>query len=95
MALRLDHIEAALRLLRKSGASRVVLFGSAVDDPASARDLDLACEGIPFWTLLSLRGILNERLDIPVDLVPLKRDSPFGRHIERWGKVLYERGEAA
>ena len=40
-----EHIETAKAVARRYGATRMVVFGSAVDDPEHARDLDLAIEG--------------------------------------------------
>jgi predicted nucleotidyltransferase len=39
-----EHIETAKAIARDYGATRMVVFGSAVDDPENARDLDLAIE---------------------------------------------------
>jgi predicted nucleotidyltransferase len=41
-----EHIETAKAIARDYGATRMVVFGSAVDDPENARDLDLAIEGV-------------------------------------------------
>ena len=84
------HLQQAVELARAYGANRVVLFGSAVDDPAHARDLDLAVAGVPGWEFFGLAARLERTLGINVDLVALDPPSPFSRHIDRWGKVLYE-----
>jgi predicted nucleotidyltransferase len=41
-----EHIETAKTLARDYGTTRRVVFGSAVDNPENARDLDLAIEGV-------------------------------------------------
>ena len=89
MAVEQWQIDRAVERLREAGATRVVLFGSAVDSPEKARDLDLACAGIPLWPLLGLAEDLRRELGVPLDLVPLDPENPFSRHVERWGQLLY------
>ena len=86
----MDHIHTAVRIARDFGATRVVLFGSALDRPAQARDLDLAVEGVPGWTFYALGARLDRTLGVPVDLVALDDPTPFSRHIEGAGRVLYD-----
>ena len=85
-----DQIDQAVRIAREHGATRVVLFGSALDRPAQARDLDLAVEGVGGWDFFGLGAQLDRALGLPVDLVPLDPPTPFSRHVERWGKTLFE-----
>jgi predicted nucleotidyltransferase len=75
-------------LAREYGATRLVLFGSAADDPESARDLDLACDGVPGWKLYELAARLENELKISLDLIPLQPATRFTRHIERCGRNL-------
>ena len=82
---KLDH---AIALARAFGATRLILFGSALQNPAAARDLDLACDGVAGWKLFELGARLEEELQTPLDLVPLSPPSRFTRHIEARGKVL-------
>ena len=88
MAVTEEHIQKALNLAKAYGASRVILFGSAAGDPAQARDLDLACDGVEGWKLFELGARLEEELRLPVDVVPLDPPTPFSRHVEREGRVL-------
>lgn len=76
--------------MRRVAPSRHLLFGSAADDPAAARDLDLdlACDGVTGWKLYELGGRLEEELHAVVDVVPLTPPTPFTRLIDRRGKVL-------
>jgi predicted nucleotidyltransferase len=73
---------------REFGATRLLLFGSALEHPAKARDLDLACAGVPGWKLFELAAALEEALRVPLDLVPLDPPTPFTRLIERSSRVL-------
>ena len=57
-----EHIETAKAIARRYGATRMVVFGSAVDDPEHARDLDLAIEGVEGWTIWELAGDWKKRI---------------------------------
>ncbi len=83
------HLERAVQIARGFGATRVVLFGSAVESPETARDLDIACEGVHGWDLFRLAARLERELGIPVDAVSLTPPSRFTRHVEQWGRELY------
>lgn len=83
------HIERAVELSRQYGAVRVILFGSALEVPEQARDLDLACD-IPGVDIFAYAGRLEEEPNLPVDVIPLTPRNPFIEVIERRGKVLYE-----
>jgi predicted nucleotidyltransferase len=88
------HLQQAVEIARRHGATRLLVFGSAVEDPARARDLDLAVAGVEGWALYGLAARMERALGISVDLVALEPPSPFTRHVERWGQVLYERQPA-
>lgn len=91
MAVTQRHIDTAKEMARRYGANRVVLFGRAQTDPDSARDLDLAIGGVPGWTIWKLAAEMEEALDVPLDVIPLEPSTPFTRHIEERGEVLFER----
>ena len=88
MAVRQEHIERAIALAKAFGATRLILFGSALSRPEEARDLDLACDGIPGWRLFEFGAKLEEELNLPLDLVPLSPPTTFTSLIELRGKVL-------
>jgi predicted nucleotidyltransferase len=83
-----SHIERATMLARQFGATRLVLFGSARENPAQARDLDLACDGVPGWKLFELAARIEEEIHVPLDLVPLQPVTRFTRYILAHGKAL-------
>lgn len=91
MAVTRRHLQEAVEIARNYGATRLLLFGSALTNPESARDLDLAVDGVPGWDLFRMAADMEERLRIPLDVVPLDVDDPFIRFIEKSGRVLYER----
>jgi len=91
MPIEQEQIERAIAAAKEFGASRLILFGSAVESPERARDLDLVCEGIEGWDIFRLGARLEEELRIPVDLVPFDPDDPFCRYVASRGRVIYER----
>lgn len=80
-----------MEILRRYGATRIVLFGGALDSSQPLRDVDLAVDGIEGWALFRAAAEVEHELNIPVDLVPLSPPTRFTRHIERKGRVLYGR----
>jgi len=90
MPVTVDHLDRAVAIARRYGASRVVLFGSALSDPAQARDLDIAIGGVPGWDFYKLAADLESELRVPVDVVPLEPETRFVRRVRERGRVLYE-----
>lgn len=88
MSIRPEQLERAVELARHYGATRLILFGSALTQPERARDLDLACDGVPGWNLFALGAALEEELKLSLDLVPLSPPTAFTRLIEREGRTL-------
>ena len=88
MAVNDEQFRRIMELARSYGATRLILFGSAVDNPDTARDIDLACDGVEGWKLFEFAARLEEELHTPLDVVPLTPPSRFTRNIEKKGKVL-------
>ena len=88
MAILQEQIDRAVALAQEYGATRVIRFGSATTTPDQARDLDLACDGVPGWKLYELGARIEEELLVLLDLVPLKPETRFTRMIEEQGQVL-------
>ena len=88
MAIQPEQIETAVKLAKKYGVTRLILFGSAAREPAKARDLDLACDGLSGWSLYEFGAQLEEMLQIPLDLVPLSPPNRFTKLIESHGEIL-------
>ena len=88
MALRQEQIDRAVVLARAYGATRLILFGSAMQGLAHAHDLDLACDGVDGWKLYELGAQLEEELRVPVDLIPLTPATKLTKLIEQQGRVL-------
>ena len=78
-----------LRLARKYGARRIVLFGSACDPTMKNRDIDLAVEGVPDELFFKFYGELMFSLSQPVDLVDLTRKTRFSEILVSEGLQIY------
>ena len=88
MAINPADIKKIVTLAKSYGATRIILFGSAVENPDQARDLDLAFDGVPGWKLFELGARLEEELKVPLDIVPLNPPTRFTRLIETKGQKL-------
>jgi predicted nucleotidyltransferase len=67
------------------------LFGSVLEDESSARDIDLAVEGIEHNKFYDFYGGLFFGLSKPVDLVDMAEDLPIAALIRNKGLLIYER----
>lgn len=88
MAVNQGQIERIIALSKAYGATRLILFGSAVETPVEAKDLDIACDGITGWKLYELAARLEDELGTSLDIVPLNPPTRFTRYIESKGRVL-------
>ena len=81
-------IDKIIQLAKVYGATRLILFGSAMETPQTARDIDLACDGIPGWKLYELAAKIEDELDVSLDIVSLTPSTRFTKNIEKRGKIL-------
>lgn len=89
MAVNLEKIPQAVQTLVKMGAHKVILFGSAADNPESANDIDLAVAGIPLDRILDADVEIGDILQQPYDLISREENSDFFEIIARYGRILY------
>lgn len=87
-----QQLDEVVRVLREMGARRVLLFGSAATQPESARDVDVAVEGVPLPRLLEADARVHDILRVPTDLVSREESPGFFDLVSRSAKVLYEQG---
>ena len=92
MSAPVERLAAVVEVLRRFGARRVLLFGSAAENPDQARDVDLAVEGIPLRSLIAADLAAFRILNYPLDLVSREENPAFFDVIQRRSKVLYEQG---
>ena len=76
------------KLARRYRAGRILLFGSSLSKQ-SARDIDLAVEGLPAEKFFRFYGDLLFNLPKPVDLIDLSYDSKFTRLVRQEGLTIY------
>ena len=88
MAFDPSKIDKIVQLAKTYGATRLILFGSAIDTPQTARDIDIACDGVSGWKLFELAAKIEDELDIPLDIIPLTPATRFTHNIEKRGRVL-------
>jgi len=88
MAVDKTKFEKIREIAKSYGATRLILFGSAVDMPRKARDIDIACDGIPGWKLYEFAAKVEDELKVSLDIVPLSPPTRFTRSIEKKGRVL-------
>lgn len=88
MGLTTAQMEAITSLAKSYGANRLILFGSAVEDPEKARDIDVACDGVQGWKLFELAAQIEEELHMPLDRVPFSPPSRITKHLEGTCTVL-------
>ena len=90
MPVTLEQINKAVGIAKLYGATKVLLFGSALDDMNNANDLDIAVLGIQENKFLVFGATLDIELGIQVDVVPLNNKSPFIDYIKKKGRYIYE-----
>jgi predicted nucleotidyltransferase len=84
-----QSLQRAIQLCKENGVTKLLLFGSAVQDPENARDIDFAVEGISGWDIIKLAAKIEMETGIDVDIVDLKRDNEFIRHIQKNARIVY------
>ncbi|MFH0775908.1 MAG: DNA polymerase III subunit beta [bacterium] len=90
MSIDSSQIDRCMSIAHKFGAKKLILFGSAVESPETARDMDIACDGVDGWELFKLGARIEEEIGMSVDIVPLQPTTRFTRYIAKKGRVLYE-----
>lgn len=90
MPLTQEHLDQAVAIARRYGADRVLLFGSALRNPETAQDLDLAVGGVDGWDFFGMAAEMEETLPVPLDVIALTPENAFIRHIRARGRWLYE-----
>jgi predicted nucleotidyltransferase len=71
------------------GVTEIYLFGSSLNDPKNARDIDLAVKGLTPFAFFTFYGKLLRRLSKPVDMVNLSSPSRFSNFIRSHAIKIY------
>ncbi len=85
-----EKLNQCIELVKKYGGTKLLLFGSVLENPENANDLDFACDGVEGWKIFELGARLEELMAGPVDLIPLSPPTRFTKYIEKQGKIIYE-----
>jgi len=88
MLLTVQEIKNILDVATNYQITRLILFGSALNDFGTYHDIDLACEGLNGWKLYEFGAKIEELLNRPVDVVSLTPSNRLTRQIEAKGHVL-------
>jgi predicted nucleotidyltransferase len=75
-------------IARKYHASKVLLFGSSLDDTVNSNDIDIAVEGVNDGDFYSFYGELIFALEKPVDVIDLSLKSKFIDQVIKEGMPL-------
>lgn len=81
--------QTILRIGRKYGATKILLFGSSLSDTGEAHDIDLAVEGVADEDFFAFYGELICALSKPVDVVDLSRKTKFSELVQQEGLPLH------
>ena len=84
-----QQIDTCIAVAKRYGATKLVLFGSAVHDAANARDIDLLCEGVRGPVLFEMAGMMEHEAHSVVDVVPGVPRTKFVEVNEQRGRTLY------
>ena len=74
MAIEQSKIDRIVELARTYGATKLILFGSMVKTPG--------------WKLYELAAKVEDELDVPLDIIPLRPSTRMTMKIESEGKIL-------
>ena len=84
------QLQSVVDALRSMGARTIILFGSMVDSPETARDVDIAVEGIPLRRILDADVTVHEILGVPTDLVSREENPAFFDVVKDYGRILFK-----
>ena len=79
-----------IEIAKEFNLKKLVLFGSSIESPDSAKDIDLACEGVTGRQFLRLGLKLENIFDKPVGLVMIEEKNSFIQEILKEGVHIYE-----
>lgn len=89
MRLKENYIDTIIEESKNFNAKKVILFGSALENPKECNDIDLACD-IPGLEFFLFAAKLEEKLKIPIDVIPINEQDPFMKIVNKYGLIIYE-----
>jgi predicted nucleotidyltransferase len=85
-----EQMRSVVDALKEFGARRVIIFGSYLESPENAHDIDIGVEGIPPRRLGAAELAVYRLLRLPFDLVSREETPQFFSMIEGNANTLYE-----
>ena len=86
------ELKKIVEIGRKYGANRIIMFGSCLEDMATARDIDIAVSGVEPGRFFDFYADVSMSISDEADIIDLDDlDGHLRTRIETKGKVLYER----
>lgn len=87
MKITQEHLDFIVEYAKQYGATTVLLFGSALNNPDDAHDIDIATD-ISASRIDMFAGTLEETMMMPIDVVSLSPSTPFTKFIQQDSRVL-------
>ncbi|MFH0919099.1 MAG: nucleotidyltransferase domain-containing protein [Fibrobacterota bacterium] len=84
-----EQINKCVEIAKKYGVRKLVLFGSAYENPEDARDIDLLADGVNSSSFFAMGADMEEETGIQVDLIPMEPETRFVRYNLFYGRILY------
>jgi predicted nucleotidyltransferase len=81
--------DTIVRIARKYKVRRVMLFGSSQQGSETARDIDIAVDGVDAPIFFDFYRDLILCLSKPVDVIDLSDNTRFARLVEAKGTLIY------
>ena len=86
------NIDQIIDISREFDVERIFLFGSCLENPKKANDIDIAVKGIDPKIFFKYYGKISKKIDEQIDIIDLDdvRDHIYNRIIS-YGKIIYEK----
>ena len=88
--VQMEEIKQCEQVARKYGATKIILFGSTLEDMESAHDIDLICSGVSDGDFILMSSEMEELVSVPVDVFSTTPLTSFVDFNLKRGRVLYE-----
>lgn len=83
------QIDSCVLIAKRYGAKSLVLFGSAVEHPENANDLDFIIDGVSGMDFAAAGVEMEDAIGVQVDLVPMHPSTRFVEYNLVHGRILH------
>jgi predicted nucleotidyltransferase len=84
-----EHLKTCIRIASEFGVTKLVLFGSCLNNPENANDIDFLCDGIKNEDFFKIGAEMEAATGVTVDIVTIEPKTPFVEYNLNRGRVLY------